>query len=199
MNTNEFYGYINDQKINLFVKNPRTNFLRKKVWIMIRWNVSYVVENVRNLKDSDFPLILLSLRVSRDQKVPGSLEKGDFASHSPISDNFNNYVKNINARRNKLYSILSWVWNIPLHGHKLIHSFDSNLSSLRAFLKHFFSWFKVVEKNALLCNTCRIRVMKDEVLEEGWKQNLPSHGFQVQLKKSWICHEQIYLYDCYIA
>ena len=47
---------------------------------------------------------------------------------------------------------------------------DLNASSLRAFPEHFLSQFKDVEKNALLCNTCRIRVMKDEVLEEGWKR-----------------------------
>ena len=33
--------------------------------------------------------------------------------------------------------------------------------------EHFLNKFKDVKKNALLCNTCRIRVMKDEVLEEG--------------------------------
>ena len=47
---------------------------------------------------------------------------------------------------------------------------DSDASGLRAFPEHFLSKFKDVEKNALLCNTCRIRVMKDEVLEEGWKR-----------------------------
>ena len=80
-----------------------------------------------------------------------------------------------------------------------------NASSLRAFPENFLNKFKDVGKNALFCNTCRIRVMEDEVLEEGWKrirfllpsiyvfflncrnyqksangsQNLPSHGFQV--------------------
>ena len=41
---------------------------------------------------------------------------------------------------------------------------------MRAFPKDFLSKFKDVEKNALLCNTFRIRVMKDEVLEEGWRR-----------------------------
>ena len=47
---------------------------------------------------------------------------------------------------------------------------DSNASSLRAFPEHFLNKFKVVEKNALLCNAYRIRVMKDDVLEKGWKR-----------------------------
>ena len=47
---------------------------------------------------------------------------------------------------------------------------DSNPSSLRAFPEHFHSKFKDVEKNALLCNRCRVRVMKDEVLKEGCKR-----------------------------
>ena len=42
--------------------------------------------------------------------------------------------------------------------------------SLGAFPEHILSKFKDVEKNALFCNTSRIIVMKDEVLEEGWKR-----------------------------
>ena len=38
---------------------------------------------------------------------------------------------------------------------------------LRTYL---VSKFKDVEKNALLCNTCRIRVMKEGALKEGWKK-----------------------------
>ena len=44
---------------------------------------------------------------------------------------------------------------------------DSNECILKAFPEHFINKFKDVNKNALLCNTCRIRVMNDEVLEEG--------------------------------
>ena len=45
---------------------------------------------MRNRKDSDFSLILLSSRDSWTLKIPGSREKEDLTSHSPISDNFNN-------------------------------------------------------------------------------------------------------------
>ena len=38
---------------------------------------------------------------------------------------------------------------------------------MRVFPECFRGQFKDVEINALLCNTCRIRVMKDEVLEDG--------------------------------
>ena len=70
------------------MKNPLTNFYARKYgeWFF----EMYVDENMRNRKDSDFSSILLSPRDSWNRKVPGSREKGDFASHSPISDNFNN-------------------------------------------------------------------------------------------------------------
>ena len=67
---------------------------------------------------------------------------------------FFNYLKN-ETRKNSEKKL-----------HKRIILADSNARGLRALPEHFFRKFMDVEKNALFCNTCRIRVMKDEVLEE---------------------------------
>ena len=79
---NEFYDYI-----SIIKKNKQIFYVRKYgEWFF----QLYVGENVRNRKDSDFSSILLFSRDFWNRKVPGGREKEVFASHSPISDNFNN-------------------------------------------------------------------------------------------------------------